>query len=79
MDRGQDARLLRAVGRGWDWWHRLKRATPPPSLTSPEKQAYPTIVQTRVDLLSRSLEPLFSSLPENYQRPLKPKFSGSEF
>tara|TARA_R110002096_G_scaffold224194_1_gene413503 strand:- start:1086 stop:1469 length:384 start_codon:yes stop_codon:yes gene_type:complete len=25
MDRGQDARLLRAIGRAWDWRHRLER------------------------------------------------------
>uniref|UniRef100_UPI00404823F8 hypothetical protein n=1 Tax=Yoonia sp. TaxID=2212373 RepID=UPI00404823F8 len=25
MDRGQDARLLRAIGRAWDWWRRLER------------------------------------------------------
>lgn len=25
MDRGQDARLLRAVGRAWDWRRRLER------------------------------------------------------
>lgn len=25
MDRGQDARLLRAIGRAWNWRHRLER------------------------------------------------------
>jgi len=25
MDRGQDARLLRAIGRAWDWRRRLER------------------------------------------------------
>ena len=25
MERGQDARLLRAIGRAWDWRHRLER------------------------------------------------------
>ena len=25
MDRGQDARLLRAIGRAWAWRHRLER------------------------------------------------------
>lgn len=25
MDRGQVARLLRAIGRAWDWRHRLER------------------------------------------------------
>lgn len=25
MERGQDARLLRAIGRAWDWRHKLER------------------------------------------------------
>lgn len=25
MERGQDARLLRAIGRAWNWRHRLER------------------------------------------------------
>ena len=25
MDRGQDARLLRAIGRAWNWRHRFER------------------------------------------------------
>ena len=25
MERGQDARLLRAIGRAWDWRRRLER------------------------------------------------------
>lgn len=25
MDRGQDARLLRAIGRAWNWRHKLER------------------------------------------------------